>query len=68
VVGDGGAGGGAARILAWRRGSLRLGAFSFLQWQITALALPGGLLRHRADPRQPLAAVDLSPAWRVPNA
>jgi hypothetical protein len=25
---------------------LRLGAFSFLQWQITALALPGGLLRR----------------------
>lgn len=48
-------------FLVWRRGSLRLGLFSFCQWNLVALGIIGGLLRSRAPPTRPLAAVELSP-------
>jgi GT2 family glycosyltransferase len=48
-------------LLAWRRGGLRLGVYSFLLWNATALGIMRGLLRRRVDPRRPLAAVSYSP-------
>ena len=48
-------------LLAWRRGSIGLGFYSFLLWNATALGIMRGLLRRRIDPRRPLAAVSYSP-------
>jgi glycosyltransferase involved in cell wall biosynthesis len=48
-------------LLAWRRGGLALGFYSFLLWNATALGIVRGLLRRRVDPRRPLAAVCYSP-------
>lgn len=48
-------------LLAWRRGDVRLGCYSFLLWNATALGIMRGLLRRRVDPRRPLAAVRYSP-------
>lgn len=48
-------------LLAWRRGGIALGFYSFLLWNATALGIVRGLLRRRVDPRRPLAAVSYSP-------
>lgn len=48
-------------LLAWRRGGLALGCYSFLLWNATALGIVRGLLRRRVDPRRLLAAVVYSP-------
>jgi glycosyltransferase involved in cell wall biosynthesis len=52
---------GPVALLAWRRGGLALGFYSFLLWNATALGIVRGLLRRRVDPRRPLAAVCYSP-------
>lgn len=52
---------GPVALLAWRRGGLALGFYSFLLWNATALGIVRGLLRRRVDPRRPLAAVRYSP-------
>lgn len=43
-------------FLSWRRGSVRLGLYSFTAWNVSALGLVMGLLRRRTDPRRPLEA------------
>lgn len=48
-------------FLSWRRGSARLGLFSLVSWNVTALGFYGGFLRRRADPSVRLADRDLSP-------
>ncbi|WP_375271964.1 glycosyltransferase [Sphingomonas sp.] len=48
-------------LLAWRRGGLALGVYSFLMWNATALGILRGIVRRRVDPRRPLAAVSYSP-------
>lgn len=45
--------------LTWRRGSLSLGFYSFVAWNVVALGLLIGLLRQRVSPTEPLAAVTL---------
>jgi len=52
---------GPVALLAWRRGGLALGFYSFLLWNATALGILRGLVRRRVDPRRPLAAVCYSP-------
>lgn len=49
-------------FLAWRRRSLRLGVYSFCQWNLTALAMIAGLFRTQADPAAGVEAVLISPA------
>lgn len=43
-------------FLAYRRGSLRLGIYSFTYWNVGAWGLLSGLLRRRVHPREPLGA------------
>jgi glycosyltransferase involved in cell wall biosynthesis len=47
--------------LSARRGSMRLGLFSLVAWNVAALGLIAGLFRSRVAPATPIAAVDLSP-------
>jgi len=46
--------------LAWRRGGLRLGAYSLVTWNVTAIGLAQGLLRRRRPTREPIPCRDLS--------
>ncbi|WP_428334361.1 glycosyltransferase [Novosphingobium sp.] len=48
-------------LLSIRRGSPRLGLFSLLAWNVSALGLVTGLFRNRVAPATPIAAIDLSP-------
>ena len=48
-------------FLILRRRSLRLGVYSFVAWNISALGLLSGLLRRRVPPERPLAAIELKP-------
>ena len=52
-------------FLVWRRGSLRLGLFSFCYWNVSAWGLLSGLLRRRVSPHEPLRYVDRSGAPRA---
>ncbi|WP_346247091.1 glycosyltransferase [Sphingomonas rustica] len=52
---------GPCAFLVWRRGSLRLGIFSFCQWNLVAVGIIAGLLRSRVPPDRPVPAVELSP-------
>jgi glycosyltransferase involved in cell wall biosynthesis len=47
--------------LSARRGSIRLGLFSLVAWNVAALGLIAGLFRSRVAPDTPIAAIDLSP-------
>ncbi|MFW2831119.1 glycosyltransferase family 2 protein [Sphingomonas sp. ID0503] len=51
-------------FLTIRRGSPSLGLYSLAAWNVTAMGLISGLLRPRAAPTRPLAAIDLSPGSR----
>jgi hypothetical protein len=51
-------------FLAWRRGSLRLGLYSFVSWNLNAIGLLAGFVRPRVVPTEPLASVDLTAAPR----
>jgi GT2 family glycosyltransferase len=48
-------------FLTMRRGSARLGIYSFVAWNVSAIGLVTGLLRRRISPDQPLASIDLTP-------
>lgn len=47
-------------FLILRRGSIRLGLYSFVAWNVSALGLLTGLSRRRVPPDQPLASIDLT--------
>ena len=49
-------------LLSWRRGSLRLGAYSFATWNVYTIGLIRGLLRRRIPPETPIAAVAIRQA------
>jgi hypothetical protein len=46
--------------LCIRRGSVNLGVYSFLAWNISAWGLLYGFLRRRVSPNQPLESIELS--------
>lgn len=50
--------------LSWRRGSIRLGVYSLVSWNVTALGLVSGFFRPRVSPKLPLASVQLQEADR----
>ncbi|EIZ79023.1 glycosyltransferase protein [Novosphingobium sp. Rr 2-17] len=43
-------------FLSWRRGGLRLGLYSLAVWNINAIGLVQGLMRHRRSPAAPVPA------------
>lgn len=47
-------------FLSFRRGSLRLGLFSFVSWNLGAVAFYGGLVRTRVHPSTPFTERDLT--------
>ncbi|WP_317975556.1 glycosyltransferase [Novosphingobium pituita] len=49
-------------FLSLRRRSLRLGIYSFCQWNLTALAMIGGLARRQRDPASGVEAREITPA------
>ena len=49
-------------FLAWRRGSLNLGLYSFCTWNVSALGLITGFFRRRKPPHQAIASVTLASA------
>lgn len=46
-------------FLAWRRGSLRLGIYSMVSWNVSAWGLIAGLFHPRKPPEQPMDALEL---------
>lgn len=46
-------------FLAWRRGTLSLGLYSFASWNVNATGLIAGLFRGRRPPAAPIAARQL---------
>lgn len=48
-------------FLSLRRRSLRLGIYSFCQWNLTALAMIGGLARRQRDPARGVEAREITP-------
>lgn len=46
-------------FLSWRRGSLKLGLYSFAAWNVGALGLLTGLFRARKPPQDAVASVTL---------
>lgn len=51
---------GPLAFLWFRRGSLKLGVYSLVSWNVSALGFFSGLLRRREEPNRPLAAVFLA--------
>lgn len=47
-------------FLSWRRGSPRLGLYSLVSWNVTALGLISGFFRPRAHPSARLASVRIA--------
>ena len=47
-------------FLAWRRGSLNLGLYSFCTWNVSALGLLTGFFRRRKPPQDAIASVTLA--------